>query len=55
MQHARWFVRVLDKCNTVKTHFEPANEPAKAGFSLLIFSVRVVNEKERERRAPKAR
>ena len=37
MQQVRWFVRMLDKWNVVKTRFEPANEPVEAGFSLLIL------------------
>ena len=36
-QQVRWFVRMLDKWNVVKTRFEPANEPVEAGFSLLIL------------------
>jgi len=37
MQQVRWFVRVLDKWNVEKNHFEPANEPVEAGFSLRIL------------------
>jgi len=33
-QQVRWFVRVLDKWNVEKKHFEPANEPVEAGYSL---------------------
>jgi len=37
MQQVRWFVHVLDKWNVEKNRFEPANEPAEAGFSLRIL------------------
>jgi len=37
MQQVRWFARVLDKWNVVKTRFAPANKTVEAGFLLCIL------------------